>query len=371
MVEGSHPSTRHGGRGGSAPVRQARSPVRDPEIAELRAFCIAADTGSIGRAANVLHVSQPALSKRLRTLEALIGAKLLYRSSRGVRLTPTGSQLYLASRRLLDSAEQVQTLITGMANTAPAVRVAADPNSGEVWLPPALVALQSGGAHRLSVELVTANSAIVRSIVREGRADLGLAALEPEAARSTAVSERAVWQDEIVLAVPLAHPWAKLPEIDPAEFAGTAVIRHDPGSASSRLVERALAAAGLRQVPPLAEIGSTTAALAIARSAQKPALVSGTALSRLADPQLLGRRVRGISFRVSFGILWTGQLGDLSPAAQALAAELMTFQPGRAPAQAATSGAAEDFSDPSAAPWRGGIRREITFEMPSPPIDTP
>ena len=48
-------------------------PVRMADIAELRAFCAAADLGSLGRAARLLGVSQPALSKRLRTLEALAG----------------------------------------------------------------------------------------------------------------------------------------------------------------------------------------------------------------------------------------------------------------------------------------------------------
>ncbi len=56
------------------------APVRSPDIVELRAFCAAADLGSLGRAARLLRVSQPALSKRLRTLETLAGAQLLDRS---------------------------------------------------------------------------------------------------------------------------------------------------------------------------------------------------------------------------------------------------------------------------------------------------
>ena len=41
-------------------------PIRSADIAELRAFCAAVDLGSLGRAARLLRVSQPALSKRLR-----------------------------------------------------------------------------------------------------------------------------------------------------------------------------------------------------------------------------------------------------------------------------------------------------------------
>ena len=70
-------------------------PVRSADVVELRAFCAAVDLGSLGRAARLLRVSQPALSKRLRTLEALAGAPLLERSPRGVTPTAAGTRLYL------------------------------------------------------------------------------------------------------------------------------------------------------------------------------------------------------------------------------------------------------------------------------------
>ena len=54
-------------------TRRRRS-IRGPEIAELRAFCAAVDLGTLGKAAVSLKISQPALSKRLRTLEAAAGA---------------------------------------------------------------------------------------------------------------------------------------------------------------------------------------------------------------------------------------------------------------------------------------------------------
>ena len=78
-----------------------------PDLNELRAFCVAADLGSLGRAAVRLHVSQPSLSKRLASLEAKVGTKLLERSHRGVALTPAGRRLYGQARALLDSADQV------------------------------------------------------------------------------------------------------------------------------------------------------------------------------------------------------------------------------------------------------------------------
>jgi hypothetical protein len=67
--------------------------VRTPEVVELRSFCAAADLGSLGRAAVRIHVSQPALSKRQQSLEAVAGVRLLERSSRGVTLAHSGRRL--------------------------------------------------------------------------------------------------------------------------------------------------------------------------------------------------------------------------------------------------------------------------------------
>src|SRR5258708_11308399 len=88
-------------------------PVRSAEVAELRAFCAAVDLGSLGRAARLLRVSQPALSKRLRTLEAISGARLLDRSPRGVTPTPAGARLDVEARKLLVHAETVDERMAG------------------------------------------------------------------------------------------------------------------------------------------------------------------------------------------------------------------------------------------------------------------
>ena len=74
-----------------------------------------------------MNVSQPAMSKRLRSLETVAGAELFERSSRGVTLTPAGVQLYSAARRLLRSADSVQALIKNPAASTP-VRIASSPD---------------------------------------------------------------------------------------------------------------------------------------------------------------------------------------------------------------------------------------------------
>ena len=147
-----------GSRAQAAVPAATRVLVRAPELAELRAFCAAVDLGSIGKAARLMQVSQPALSKRLQALEAVAGTKLLDRSTRGVTVTATGAQLYATARRLLTSADAVESLMRGFDTCAAPVRVAASPTMADWWLPGALVDLESRHERHLSVEVVTANS---------------------------------------------------------------------------------------------------------------------------------------------------------------------------------------------------------------------
>jgi DNA-binding transcriptional LysR family regulator len=72
------------------------------DIDRIRYFCTFADTGSLVRASELLRVSQPALSKALRLLEAEVGCKLMEPDGRGLRLTESGRQLKAAAHPLLN-----------------------------------------------------------------------------------------------------------------------------------------------------------------------------------------------------------------------------------------------------------------------------
>src|SRR4051795_9912788 len=97
-------------------------PVRSLDIAELRAFCAAVDLGSLGRAARLLRVSQPALSKRMRAIEAVVGTQLVERSPRGITATPAGTRLYVEARKLLAQAEAIDDLVRGLSGEEAPVR---------------------------------------------------------------------------------------------------------------------------------------------------------------------------------------------------------------------------------------------------------
>src|SRR5262249_22343196 len=75
--------------------------IRGMNFRDLRAFATVVDAGGFARAAERLHVSQPALSRQIRALEIELGISLFDRVGRGVRLTSQGEDLLRHSRRLL------------------------------------------------------------------------------------------------------------------------------------------------------------------------------------------------------------------------------------------------------------------------------
>src|SRR3954454_15752744 len=235
-------------------------PVRSLDLAELRAFCAAIDLGSLGRAARLLRVSQPALSKRMRAIEAVVGTPLVERSPRGIAPTPAGEKLYVEARKLLVQAEAVDDLVRGLSGEEAPVRLAASHTIAEFVLPGPLVDFERRRDRHLSVELMVANSVVVRELVRDGRADFGIAAVDRVAQGVAPLTETPFCEDEVIVGVPTGHPWAAVAEVAMDEFTATPMVVRDPGCRSRRVEEEALAERGLVLTPPLAEVGSTSAA---------------------------------------------------------------------------------------------------------------
>src|SRR6266404_660409 len=81
-------------------------------IADIEAFSAVAEMRSIARAAARLHLSQPAITRRLQNLEEQLGVRLFDRHSRPMILTPEGQEAYKRAKGVLASASELQAAIT-------------------------------------------------------------------------------------------------------------------------------------------------------------------------------------------------------------------------------------------------------------------
>jgi len=280
-----------------------RRSVRGPEIAELRAFCSAVDLGTVGKAAVSLKISQPALSKRLRTLEAAAGTQLLERSRRGVAPTAAGRRLYPEARRLLEQADVIERLLESAPREQEPIELAVSHTIAEFFLPPELVAYQADG-RRPAVQLTIANSSAVRRMVSEGRASIGIAAAGPGSGQDGAdeLEELELLGDEVVVAVPQDHAWYRRKQIPQKLFLDTPMVMRDHDAHVRRAVEAVLADHGLTMADPLIEAASTAVAKREALQRSAPVLLSALSLDEARD-RLYRRPVAGLSFPRRFVVV--------------------------------------------------------------------
>jgi len=180
-------------------------------FANVEAFIAVVDTAGFTRAASALHLSQPALSRRIELLEQHLGQPLFERGRRGVRLTDAGEAFLPHARAALaslrDGAAAVRELAHGAVGSLTVAIVGTLASTG--------VAAQLGRyreAHRgVRILLRTGTSAEVSQLVRRGEATLGLRyGLDP--------SPDLVARERLVVVAPPAHPLAKARRIAPARL---------------------------------------------------------------------------------------------------------------------------------------------------------
>jgi len=221
----------------------------------LRVFASVAEHGSLTRAARALQVSQPAISKQLGDLEQDVGALLVDRLPRGVRLTAAGEVLFAHAQRILQSERAAQTELRELAELeAGRLSIGASTTIGSYFVPSLFGDLHR--AHpRVQLELRIANTEAIQEAVLANRLDLGLT--EGFVASDALSVERLAVDELIAIAAP-GHAVLKRAPLLARALEQLPLLMREPGSGSRAVVEAALLDRGLR-VQPIMSLGSTEA----------------------------------------------------------------------------------------------------------------
>lgn len=283
---------------------------RVPDLTSLRLFVAVAETGSIGRAARTVGISQQAASDRLRAMEVQVGVALLHRSRRGSVPTDAGTVLAGWAARLLEVAAEVAEGIAGLrADRTARLRVASSMTIAEHLVPRWLLVLrqraEAAGTPAPAVELVATNSVHVLAALERGDVDLGFVE-GPDVPRG--LRSRAVLHDHLVVVVAPGHPWTRRRRsVTAAELAATALVAREPGSGTRDVLERALAALGHVPVAPAVELTTATSVREAVRAGAGVAVLSRLAV---ADDVEAGRltavTVDGLDLGRTLRAVWTG-----------------------------------------------------------------
>ena len=186
-------------------------------------FVAVARAGNVTRAAERLHLSQPALSAAVKQLEQQLGVDLLARSGRGVQLTPAGERLLKRGAELLEHAESVSDEVRGR-DGAPAarLRIGLSPTA-RYGVGPALLAACAAAAPAVMLYSSEDTTGALLRDVAGGRLDLAVVFCAP-AAVPDGVRLELVRDEPAVVHLPADHPLAGRAALTLADLAQETVL---------------------------------------------------------------------------------------------------------------------------------------------------
>jgi len=184
------------------------------ELRHLRSFLAVAEGLNFTRAAQRLHVSQPALSAHIKELEAELGVALLDRNRRSVKLTPAGAAFQRDAADILNRLQQAERRVLQTARgEAGHLRIAFVASAATNLVPPIVLAFRRKYPE-VTLELLNLRSVEQLPQLEEGTIDAGFLRL-PIAHRRLEIIP--IHKEPFVLVMPAGHPLASRPILRPQE----------------------------------------------------------------------------------------------------------------------------------------------------------
>jgi DNA-binding transcriptional LysR family regulator len=213
------------------------------DLADLRAFVAVAEMNSFRAAADSIHLSQPAISRRVEKLELALGIKLFERTTRSVVLTAIGRDFSRKARSLLDDLENSLLSMRGAAATQLGeVVIACVPSAVYYFLPKVLLEFHAQYP-RIRVRIIDDGANAVLKSVTGGEADFGINIIgiqEPE------IEFQAILTESFVVACRRDHPLAMKSQVTWTELGQYEYMTVDKSSGNRLVIDLALASTNVR-----------------------------------------------------------------------------------------------------------------------------
>jgi DNA-binding transcriptional LysR family regulator len=217
-------------------------------LRHLRMLAALAETGSLGGAAERLHVTQPAISKTLAELESGLGQTLFARRGRNAGITETGKRLLALAHRLDAELERGSAEMSALAHGSAGQLLIGATNVALPRLLPAAIAAMKAEQPTLTLSVRTHALPMMLDELRHGRLDLVLAR-RPEHDRPHDLRAHLLGPARQLVVMSLKHPLARARQLDWPLLARQAWVW--PLALMPEDSARAAARAGLAKILPL------------------------------------------------------------------------------------------------------------------------
>lgn len=208
------------------------------DIQKIETFLATAENLSISETARQLHLSQPAVSHQIKSLEQELTATLFIRSNTGLQLTEAGRLLLPWARRLMHDTNDLKEMMASLhGDIVGELRIACSTTGGKYILPQlaARFSQQYPGIH---VRILACGPEQTALNLLDGEAHLGVLSTEVD---DTSLESQRFFRDVITLIVPSNHRWAFRKRVEPSELLEEPIIMREETSGTRRVVLTELA----------------------------------------------------------------------------------------------------------------------------------
>jgi len=213
------------------------------DLEGIKAFIAVAETGSFSIAAGRLHLTQPAVSKRIALLESQMKARLFDRIGRTVNLTEAGRELAPRARLILNSIEDTHRAINNLAGEVTGQLALATSHHIGLWRLPNILRRYTELYPEVNLDLRFMDSEVAHEQIVQGNLELGIITLAPtQHERLTSIL---LWVDELQFVCAPDHPLAASKEISLKELAQYPAILPDMSTFTGRIVKQLFEKASL------------------------------------------------------------------------------------------------------------------------------
>ena len=294
------------------------------DLATLKMLVSVAERGSVTAAAEERHLTQPALSVRLRKLQAELGVVLFETRGRRMRLTRAGEIVLDYARRFEGLETELGRELIDLEGLARGSIAMGTIDAASIYVLPRVFRRFRERYPAIDIAVEITSTVPLLQALRGGRLDFVIGTLPID--RGTDLEVHPIYRERLLLIVPPAHRLARKRTVEASELATEPFISFHEGSITRRLIERAL---GRRGVAPRVTIATDSP------EAIRTLVAAGLGLAVLPEPvvraelkrgSLAAPRVKGLAIERTLGLVFPA--GRYLPAAARAFLGVLAAEPG-------------------------------------------
>ncbi len=273
-----------------------------PDLKSLKALKAVVELGGVAEASLALHIGQPAVTKRLRSLDECYGVEMMQRKGRRLQLTAAGQKVYAYARMVLENHRGLLDELQQMRAGHNKLRLEVTHAIGEHMLPNLLLRFAEMWP-QYRIESRMSYSRRIQTRLATGTADLALLEQAPE---HPDILVQKWLDDEIVLVCGNCHPLAGSDLLPLERLKKLNFVLREPDSSMRRTLDRALSEIGIDELPVAIEVGSTDTIVEMLQHGKHVSFLPRFSVAdSLADGSLYHLKIHGLRIHRTLWIALT------------------------------------------------------------------